>query len=289
MRQDDFGTGAGEPSAPVSPEEPAPETAETSSQVPPSPWAGGAPEGPVEPPAGKPKGKLIAAVGVLAAVVVGLVVKFALPVVIGSAIGSAISSAFGGPWEQLPSDVRAGYEQRIKDAAGDRLDGLSKALVGTTVEGWVVAGLPRLDDVKLTRHLELEVQALRQTDEETCAGFSRHAASGTPFPNDVAVKFVSALDEAATIDWVGINVDAIEAELRDSPERTSVPASQSDPVLTAIVDQMSEADLQTLVALSGSETVTDAEACAAVRSLYDFALLLDPAERAVLARYDVQP
>jgi hypothetical protein len=257
--------------------------------IPPPVFPGGAPESAGSPPPGRPRAKWLAGLGVVAAVVAGIALKFVLPLVIGSAIGSAFSGAFGGPWEKLPSDVRAGFEQRLETASAGQLKGLSDAQTGSKIEGWLTAGMPRLDDARLVRHLELLTQSLDQADEATCAAFGRHSVNGAALADDASEKLIGTLDQAALIEWIGLNVDAIEAELRGSPEAKVVSATESDAVLNRMVASMTEADLTTIGALSSGQTLPDAQACAAIRSLYGTTRALDPADKVVMARFDVQP
>lgn len=257
--------------------------------IPPPVWPGGAPESVVAPAQARPKGRMLAGAGILAAVAIGLALKFVLPLVVGGVVGSAISGAFGGPWERLPTDVREGYEQRMEAAAGSQLDGLSDAQVATKIDGWLAGGYPRLDDTKLVRHLELAVQALGATDEATCAAFGRHSLVGAAFTDESEAKLVGALDSAATIEWVGLNVDAIEADLRGFPEPVAVSVAESDALVTRLLDRLTEADLATFAALAGGDTATDPETCGAIRALYNGILVLDPADKALMARIDVQP
>jgi hypothetical protein len=56
-----------------------------------------------------------------------------------------------------------------------------------------------------------------------------------------------------------------------------------------MVASMTEADLTTIGALSSGQTLPDAQACAAIRSLYGTTRGLDPADKVVMARFDVQP
>lgn len=267
----------------------APATGHVPPPIPPPIWPGGAPESVVAAAAPRPKGRIIAAAGIVAAVVIGLALKFVLPLVVGGVVGSAISGAFGGPWDRLPTDVREAYEQRLEAAAGSQLDGLSDAQIATKIDGWLTGGYPRLDDAKLIRHLELAVQALNATDEATCAAFGRNSLAGVAFSDEFEAKLIGALDPAATTEWVGLNVDAIEAELRGSPEPLAVSAAESDALVTRLLARQPEAEIATLAALADGESATDPETCVAIRSLYNGILVLDPADKALMARIDVQP
>lgn len=266
-----------------------PATGHVPPPIPPPVWPGGAPDSVVAPPPTRPKGRILAGAGIVAAVVIGLALKFVLPLIVGGVVGSAISGAFGGPWERLPADVRSAYEQRLQSAAGNQLDGLTDAQVASKIDGWLAGGYPRLDDARLVRHLELAVQALGATDEATCAAFGRHSLVGAAFSDASEAKLVGALDAAATIEWVGLNVDAIEAELRGFPEPVAVSTADSDALVTTLLDRLTEAELATFAALGSGGSATDPETCGAIRSLYNGILVLDPADKALMARIDVQP
>lgn len=287
MSGNDWGTEQRDVDDTVPPIEPA--TGHVPPPIPPPVWPGGAPESVIPPATARPRGRILAGAGIVAAVVIGLALKFVLPLVVGGVVGSAISGAFGGPWERLPTDVREAYEQRLETAAGSQLDGLSDAQVATKIDGWLAGGYPRLDDARLVRHLELAVQALGATDEATCAAFGRHSLVGAAFPDESEAKLVGALDSAATIEWVGLNIDAIEADLRGSPEPVAVSVAESDALVTKLLDRLSEAELATFAALGGGRSATDPETCGAIRSLYNGILVLDPADKALMARIDVQP
>jgi hypothetical protein len=289
-RKPDDGEPVADPAEPAAaPPPPEPATGHVPPPIPPPVWPGGAPETVVVPPASRPKGRILAAGGIVAAVVIGLALKFVLPLVVGGVVGSALSGAFGGPWERLPSDVRDVYEQRLETAAGSQLDGLSDTQIATKIDGWLAGGYPRLDDAKLIRHLELAVQALNATDEATCAAFGRTSLVGAAFPDAAEAKLVGALDSSSTIEWVGLNVDAIEADLRGSPDPVAVSAAESDALVTRLLDRMSEAELATFAALGGGGSATDPETCGAIRALYNGILVLEPADKALMARIDVQP
>lgn len=287
MSGSEWDTERRDPDEGAPPTEPA--TGHVPPPIPPPVWPGGAPESVVAPPPARPRGRILAAAGIVAAVVIGLALKFVLPLVVGGVVGSAISGAFGGPWERLPTDVREAYEQRMEAAAGSQLDGLSDAQIATKIDGWLAGGYPRLDDARLVRHLELAVQALGATDEATCAAFGRHSLVGAAFTDESEAKLVGALDSAATVEWVGLNVDAIEAELRGFPEAVAVSGAESDALVTKLLDRLTEAELATFAALGGGESATDPDTCGAIRSLYNGILVLDPADKALMARIDVQP
>jgi hypothetical protein len=257
--------------------------------IPPPVWPGGAPESVASPPPRRPKAAVLAGLGVIAAVVVGIGLKFVLPLVIGGVIGGAFTGAFGGPWERLPSDVKAGYEQRLEAAVGNRLEGLSETEQAAKIQSWLYGGLVRLDDTKLIRHLELEVQALRLADEPTCAAFGRQSMTGQTTSEDTGEKLIGTLDQAAIGEWVGLSVEAIESELRGSPEAIRVSEADSAAATGRLIGGLNPAELETFAAMDSGRTVSDGDTCAAIRSLYNGILLLDPQDKATMARVDIQP
>lgn len=257
--------------------------------IPPPVWPGGAPESVAPPPPRRPKAAVLAGLGVIAAVVVGIGLKFMLPLVIGGVIGGAFTGAFGGPWERLSSEVKAGYEQRLEVAVGNRLEGLSETEQAAKIQSWLYGGLVRLDDAKLIRHLELEVQALRLTDEPTCAAFGRQSMTGQTASEDTGAKLIGALDQAAIGEWIGLSIEAIESELRGSPEPIRVSETDSAAATGRLINGLSPAELETFAAMDSGRTVSDADTCSAIRSLYDGILLLDLQDKATMARVDIQP
>jgi hypothetical protein len=266
----------------------APASSHVPPPIPPPVWPGGAPESVVAPPPARPKGRILAGAGIVAAVVVALAFKFILPFVVGSVVGSAVSGAFGGPWDRLPSDVKEEYTRRLEAAVGNQLNGLSDAEKTTRVEDILLAGYARLSDDRLVRRLELQTLALHRTDDATCAAFGRIGLEGAVGSGEVAVKMLDALGQSATIEWIGINVEAVEAEGRGSPDPIIVSATESDRAYEELIASLSASELESFTLLSSGGESTDAELCQAVRTLYDASLRLDAQSLEVMARIDIQ-
>ena len=236
----------------------------------------------------RPKAAILGAIGVVAAVAVAIGVKV-LPFFAAGVIGSALSGVFGGPFDRLPSDVRGGYEQRLETAIGDRLEGLSDAEAGARIEQMLFAGLTRLPDDRIVRHLDLQVRALRVTSEATCAAFGRQSLGGLTINDDTSNDLIGSLDDAALAEWIGINVEAIEAESRGTPDQRFVTDAEVADVFDSIVGGLTPGQLNTISIVSNGGTAADADVCSAIRALYDETQDLDPVGKAAMARYDIQP
>jgi hypothetical protein len=242
----------------------------------------------VAPAPRRPKAAILGGIGVVAAVAAAIAVKV-LPFFAAGVIGSALSGVFGGPFERLPSDVRSGYEQRLEAAIGDRLEGLSDAEAGTRIEQMLFAGLTRLPDDRIVRHLDLQVRALRVTSEATCAAFGRQSLGGQAINDDTSNDLIASLDDAALAEWIGINVEAIEAESRGTPAQRFVTDAEVANVFDSIVGGLTPGQLNTISVVSTGGTATDTDVCSAIRALYDETQDLDPVGKAAMARYDIQP
>jgi hypothetical protein len=166
---------------------------------------------------------------------------------------------------------------------------MANAQQETQVATWLRSGYSRLDDRHLTRHLELEVDALNKTDVGTCAAFGRSSIAGTPIDSATSNKIVGALDQASMVEFLGMNVEAIEAELRGSPTPIHVTSAQTSASFQQMIGGLSQAELLTLGNLSSGQTASDTDTCNAIRGLYREALQLDPASKAVVARFDIDP
>jgi hypothetical protein len=235
------------------------------------------------------RGPLVGGLAILAGVIGTVGWKLLVGTVAVGIVGGTVSAFFGGPWDKLPSDVRASYQHRLETAVGSRLDGVSESAAKAQFETWLHGGFARLDDARLVRHLQLEVDALNRTSEKDCASFGRESMGGKPVDDDTSQHLVASLDQAAMVEFVGLNVDAIEAELRGSPAAVSVSSAESAPILQQMLGRLSSSQMQTLTALNSGTTITDREMCDAVRGLYGQSLSLDPSSLALLARLDVSP
>ena len=184
-------------------------------------------------PKRRPRGVLVGGIMAIAGIGGSLGAKLLFGLLAANVAGAAASALFGGPWDKLPGDVKNAYEQRLETAIGHRLDGMANAQQETQVAAWLRSGYSRLDDRRLTRHLELEVDALIKADVGTCATFGRSSISGTPIDSSTSNKIVGSLDQASMVEFLGLNVEAIEAELRGSPTPIHVTSAQTSAELPA--------------------------------------------------------
>lgn len=246
------------------------------------------PGDPQQAPRRRPKSIVVGAIGLVAALVVAIGMKVA-PFLAAGVLGSALAGAFGGPWDRLPADVRSGYEQRVESAVGDRLTGLGDAEKANRLEAIIKSGMPRLSDGRLVERLALQTTALASTSESVCAAFGRKSMGGQKVDADTAEAMFGSLETDQLVVLVDISVEAIEAEAFGAPEPVFASEAEASALIDTIFATMTEADIQTIVAVSGGNPTTDAEVCNAIRSLYGGVNDLDPASQVVMARIDVQP
>jgi hypothetical protein len=240
------------------------------------------------PPGRRPKAIVIGAIVLLGAVLVAVVAKV-LPFFAVGVLGSALAGAFGGPWERLPGDVQKGYQERVEAAVGDRLDGLGYAERAARMESLIRSGLPRLSDDRLVERLLLQTGALLVADESICAAFGRQSIGGQVVDEETSTALLSNLPTDDLITWVGISVEAIEAETQGFPDPVLASEEEASALIDSVLASMPEAEVQTIADVSQGATATDTRVCGAIRSLYDVVLNLDSTSRAVMARIDIQP
>ncbi len=236
----------------------------------------------------RPKTIVVGAIGLVAALIVAIGVKVA-PFLAAGVLGSALAGAFGGPWDRLPADVQKGYEQRLEAAVGDQLDGLGDADTASRIEALIRSGMPRLGDGRLVERLGLQTAALMSTSESVCAAFGRKSIGGQTVDADTAEAMFGSLATDQLIVLADISVEAIEAEAFGAPEPVFASEAEASALIDTIFATMTEADIQTIVAMNERNPTTDAEVCSAIRSLYGGVNDLDPASQVVMARIDVQP
>ena len=248
------------------------------------------PLGPPPPPAPKRRRPLWVLGGIGgAAISAGAIgAKFLLGTVAVGALSGTISAIFVGPLDRLPADVRAGYEQRLQAAVGMRLDGMSDEQKSRAAQKWVTDGILRLDDARVVRRLELQTMALGMTDTATCAQYGRASFGAQQFSSSTAERMISALDTAHLTEWMGIMVEAVEAEARGAPARVTVTEASANGVIQAMIRRLPQST-QTLVgnAVNGLFP-SDTQVCDAIRTIYATTIGLPERSRVIVARYDIQ-
>lgn len=271
---------------------------------PPGTWPPAGPSAPVEPnvlhgspitsdtpppPKRRSRAMIVGGIAILAGLIGSVGGKILIGLLAANVAGAALSSVFGGPFDKLPGDVKDGFEKRLETAIGNRLDGKSDSEKEAQVTAWLRSGFSRLNDASLVRHLELEVEGLNKTDVGGCASFGRASIAGNPIPSDTSNKIVGALDQLRIAEFLDLNITAIEAELRGSPAAVRVTAAQTSTSFETMIGGLGGPELRTLQNMTSGGSATDAEVCTAIRGLYREALELDPAGKALVARFDVDP
>jgi len=230
---------------------------------------------------------IVAGLAILAGVIGTIGWKILVGTVAVGIVGGTLSSLFGGPWDKLPSDVRASYQQRLETAVGKRLDGLSNTAAATQIETWLKGGFIRLDDHKLVRHLQLEIDALNRVAEKDCASFGRSSVGGKSVDSETSQTLTASLDQAGIVELIGLNVDAVEAELRGSPSAVHASDGMSGPILQRMLANLTPTQVQTITAVTSGGSPNDHDVCDMIRGIYRGASSLDPSSLAILARVDV--
>jgi hypothetical protein len=233
------------------------------------------------------RGPVFGGLAILAGVIGTIGWKLLVGTVAAGVVGGTVSAFFGGPWQKLPSDVRSSYEHRLEAAIGNRLDGVSDTAATAQFETWLQGGYARLDDARLVRHLQLEIDALRRAEEKDCASFGRQSVGGKAIDDDTSGHLIASLDQASMAEFVGLNVDAIEAELRGSPAPVVVSNAESGALFERLLGGLSTTQTETLSSISSGGSVDDHTTCDAIRGLYAQSLTLDAPSLALLARLDV--
>lgn len=247
--------------------------------------------GPATPtPAKKGGGARLGAVLAVGGAVLGVIfVKFVLPLVLVGVAGGVFGAAFGGPYMELPGDVRSNFESRLDTALGDSFNGLSEAEQTARIGQLIDGGMPRLDDGVIAENFRLTAKALAAVDDANCATIARATFAGTEPDDDAANALVGTLAGLELQQWFEVRIAAVEAEVRGSPAQVLITDAAVDPLYQQLFSIMSQADIDTLASVSTGITVEDAALCSAVRGLYNSVLRLSPADALLFARYDVTP
>jgi hypothetical protein len=255
------------------------------------PMGGGA-AAPAPQPA-TPKRPGFGRVGYLLAAIVGVgafaIWKFIVPLVLVGVAGQVFGSAFGGPYNRLPSDVRAGFEQRFEAAVGDTFDDQTEAEQDARITTLVEGGMPRLPDGLIDTNFRLSVKGMQTVNEAACTAIAKSFFTGAEPPDDASTALIDTLSDSELQQWFEIRVQAVEAESRGSPPAVLISDAAVDPLYEKVFLAMHQEDVDTFIAMANGTTVEDAKLCAAARGLYGSVLTLAPDEVRTFARYDVTP
>jgi hypothetical protein len=238
----------------------------------------------------------------------GLFVVVLVVAILGAGAGAAIVGLIGagnaGPtidpqmadladkvYAGLPPDARRDLATELERLLGDRVAGKTPTQIATEAALATARGFARLDDATLVRRLELQTTALDRATTRACAAFMRMAFGGvTAFDLSVAAELVLQLDESELTEWYRLSLDAIRAELNGTPARRSVTDDEFFAAFTPISDRWSAADIALINAVTSSPaTATDEDVCRVAKLVYGDLGILTPADRAVIALYDINP
>jgi len=250
------------------------------------------PQTPAPPPEPQKRGGF-GRVGYLLAGIVGVgafaIWKFVVPLVLVGVAGQVFGSAFGGPYNRLPSDVRAGFEQRFEAAVGADFDEQTDAEQEARITALVKGGMPRLPDGLIDTNFRLSVKGMQTVNQAACTAIARSFFTGGEPPDDAATALIDTLSDAELQQWFEIRVQAVEAESRGSPPAVLISDAAVDPLYEKVFLAMHQEDVDTFIQMANGTTVEDAKLCAAARGLYGSVLTLSPGEVLTFARYDVTP
>ena len=173
----------------------------------------------------------------------------------GTVVPAALKSAFGGPYDDLPSDFRAGIEARVAAISVDNgpLSLEDQVTWRTVMEQ---DGSVRLDDQTLARRYQLEARAVGRAPVAACAHLARGWANGGTM--SMADAVAAALDEQK--DWYAIAVEAMEAAANEIP----VPRTVTDDGIGAVftkLDGLATAEELTATHAGEDPTASDAALC----------------------------
>lgn len=242
------------------------------------------------PPAGRPSrwGRYA---GTAVAVFFGLsgiagVVSFLAGPDVPSAI---LVSAYGQPYRDLPSDFRSAMESRIEAVVPADFREFDAGRQTNWFRGEADDGLVRLDDPTLTRSFLLEVVAKERMPIEACGEMVRALSSGGDVTKSTWIAFLTGLDTAGRMEWIEIDVAAIEAEARGTRIPRIVSQNEADRAFGAIDALASPGEASAIQAIGAGTTPGDAEWCSGVRAFGTAAMRLSATDLATIARYRVQP
>ena len=261
----------------------------TGTAQPPNTLAGGtATPNTLATPAGSGGGRRRAGIlgaGLTIALVAGTIgVKWVGPLLLGGAVVGVINSVFGGPFDRLPSDARDGFEARIEAILPAGFEDRSDAEQTAWFDASMGTGLQRLDDAVLDRRFALQAVAVTRADIATCAKF----VSETPVSDATSEQLIGKLEPAELREWFDIAIQAIEAEAGGKPVPRTIVETEFEAVFTAVIDGASTEELAAMEAWFEGGT-TDEELCSGIRAFHAGIGRLGAADRATVARYDVQP
>jgi len=223
-------------------------------------------------------------------VAVVLFLKFGTKLLVVAVAGAALSSVFGGPFERLPDQPQKEFQERFDAAMGDQLKGLSDAEITTKVDDMLWQGLSRLDDEHLMERIKLASTILAAADEPSCARMARANAQGKQ-DEKAMEEALAKVDVESLGRWYDINLLGLEAQVAGMPPQRKPDEAAVNDVVDTVFQGLTDEESGVIGDLYAEDgpILTDAEACTALRALYDHIGALEAKDLAVMALYDVTP
>ena len=223
------------------------------------------------------------------AIVVGLIVIVAASggFIYGFVNGgepTSLGTMFGRPYDELPADFRSGIETRLKAVAPADWDRLNVPERAAWAVGHTKSGMVRLDHSTLIRRFRLGSAAESRVAVADCAANARPSTLSRA--TDEAFQSALSVDERK--ERVEIDLEAIEADVHETPVPRTVTEDEAKGLWTAMMALATPEESRAIEA-SGGPFTSDAVVCAYARAVRAVALRLPAADLATLVRFSYQP
>jgi hypothetical protein len=214
-------------------------------------------------------------------------------IVAGSYLGQQVGNdpvfVFGTTvMQRLDPAARDRIVARYKTVLGDRFKGMTETQASDASAQLTQKGYLRLDDQHHVRRLQLLAAAFGASDLASCASVARASFTGAKPDTTAVIKVISSLDSAGLEAWLNQSFDAEAAEIAGAPPARSVTAAEFQDAFQRLAAKLPTADYQTSQEVAqGAATATDADVCAAYRTLYTAASTAPQADAVVFSIYDL--
>jgi len=230
----------------------------------------------------------------------------------GSSVGSiaptatatwwaALASVFGGPYEQLPGDLRVEVSSRLNAVLPADFDKRTDAEQSAWFFERLQDGLVRLDDSTLVRRFRLEVAGFGHLPVPVCAAAVRATddiigadeigvrfGSGAKLSQATRDAFLTALSDDQRKDWVEIMVEAIEASAHGRPGSRTV-GYEGITIIRGSGRLATPEENSAIRAWTDGSSPSDAIECGGFRAFQAVLLRLPASDLATYSLFHVQP